>query len=95
MARHAWYREYGIRVDKVRSYAVIQVSEKSGTNRKYIYFLLFILYMFTATLYPFSQPLYHICADFAQHIGIDSSTTIRTSLPKVTKVSDFNSIHHP
>jgi hypothetical protein len=53
------------------------------------------LYMFTPTLYAFSQPLYHVCADFAQHIGIDRSTTVCISLPKVTKISDFNSIHLP
>jgi hypothetical protein len=28
--------------------------------------------MFTTPLYAFSQPLYHVCADFAQHIGIDT-----------------------
>jgi hypothetical protein len=49
--------------------------------------------MFTQTLYAFSQPLYHVCGDFAQHIGIDSGTTVCNSLPKVTKISDFNSIH--
>jgi hypothetical protein len=54
-----------------------------------IYYLHYMLYMFTPTLYAFSQPL------FAQHIGIDSSTIICKSLPKVTKISDFNSIHHP
>jgi hypothetical protein len=55
----------------------------------------YMLYMFTPTLYAFSQPLYHGCADFAQHIGIDSSTTVCNSLSKVMKISDFNSIHHP
>jgi hypothetical protein len=58
-----------------------------------IYYLHYMLYMFTTTLYIFSRPLYHVCADFAQHIGIDSSTRVCISLPKVTKVSDFNSIH--
>jgi hypothetical protein len=57
-----------------------------------IYCLHYMLYMFR-TLYAFSQPLYHVCADFAPHIGIDSSTTVYNSLPKVTKISDFNSIH--
>jgi hypothetical protein len=52
-----------------------------------------MLYIFTPTLYAFSQPLYHVCADFAQHIGIDSSTTVCNSLPKMTKTSEFNSIH--
>jgi hypothetical protein len=52
-----------------------------------------MLYMFTPTLYAFSQPLYHVCTGFAQHIGIDSSTTFCNSLPKVTKMSDFNRIH--
>jgi hypothetical protein len=57
------------------------------------YYLHYMLYMFTPTLYAYSQSLYHVCADFAQHIGIDSSTTLCNSLPKVTKSSDFNSIH--
>jgi hypothetical protein len=60
-----------------------------------IYYLHYMPYMFTPTLYAFSQPLYHASADFAQQIGIDSSTTVCNSLPKVTKVSDFNSIHLP
>jgi hypothetical protein len=60
-----------------------------------IYYLHYTLYMFTPTLYAFSLPLYHVCADSAQHIGIDSSTRVCNSLPKVTKISDFNSIHHP
>jgi hypothetical protein len=50
-----------------------------------------MLYMFTQ-LYKFSQPLYHICADFAQHMVLNSSTTLCNSLLKVRKVSDFNSI---
>jgi hypothetical protein len=58
-----------------------------------IYYIHCMLYMFTPTLYAFSQPLYHVCADFAQHIGVDSSTTVCNSLAKVTKISDFNSIH--
>jgi hypothetical protein len=69
------------------------MSEKSGTNGNFIYYLHYMLYMFTPTLYAFSQPLYQVCADFAQHIGIDSSTTVCNSLPKVTKISDFNSMH--
>jgi hypothetical protein len=48
--------------------------------------------MFIPILYAFSQPLYHICSNFSQHIGIDSSTAVCNSLPKVTKISDFNSI---
>jgi hypothetical protein len=52
-----------------------------------------MLHMFTPTLYAFSQPLYHVCADFSQHIGIDSSTTVCNSLSTVTKTSDFNSVH--
>jgi hypothetical protein len=71
------------------------MSEKSGTNGNYIYYLHYMLYMFTPTLYALSQPLYHVCADLAQHIEIDSSTTVYNSLPKVTKISDFNSMHHP
>jgi hypothetical protein len=58
-----------------------------------IYYLHYVLYMFTPTLYSFSQPLYHVCSDFAQHIGIDSNTTVCNSLPKVPKISDVNSIH--
>jgi hypothetical protein len=49
--------------------------------------------MLTPTLYSFSQPLYHVYADFAQHIGIDGSTEICNFLLKVMKISDFNSIH--
>jgi hypothetical protein len=43
--------------------------------------------MFTPTLYAFSQSLYHVCADFAQHIGIESNTTVCNSLAKVTEIS--------
>jgi hypothetical protein len=61
--------------------------------------ILFIIYIICSICsprhYAFSKPLYHVCADFAQHIGIDSSKTAFHSLPKVTKISDFNSIHHP
>jgi hypothetical protein len=60
-----------------------------------IYYLHYMLHVFTPTLYAFSQPLYHVCADFAQHIGLDSGTIVCNSLPKVTNISDFNSIHHP
>jgi hypothetical protein len=49
--------------------------------------------MFTPTLYASSEPLYHVLADSAQHVGMQSSTTVCHSLPKVTKVSDFHSIH--
>jgi hypothetical protein len=72
-----------------------RVSKKSGTNGNFIYYLHYMLYMFTPTLYAFSQLLYHVCADFTLHIAIDSSTTVCNSLLKVTKISDFNSIHHP
>jgi hypothetical protein len=65
--------------------SLVQVSEESGTNGNCIYYLHYMLYMFTPTLHARSQPLYHVCADFAQHIGIDSSTTVYNSLPKVTK----------
>jgi hypothetical protein len=58
-----------------------------------IYYSHYMPYMFTPTLYAFYQPLYHVCADFAEHIGIDSSTTVCNSLPKVTKISHFNSMH--
>jgi hypothetical protein len=54
----------------------IQGSEKSGTEVNFIYYLNYMLYTFTPTLYAFTQPLYHVCADFAQLIGIDSSTTL-------------------
>lgn len=40
-----------------------------------------------------STPPYHVCANFAQHIMTDSSTTVRNSVSKVAKISDFNSIH--
>jgi hypothetical protein len=60
-------------------------------------YLLFIIYIIFSICsprhYAFSKPLYHVCADFAQHIRIDSSTTVCYSLPKVTKISHFNSIH--
>jgi hypothetical protein len=69
------------------------MSEKSGTSGNFIYYLHYMPLMFSPTLYAFSQPLYHVCADFAQRIGIDSSTTVCNYLPKVTKMSDFNSIH--
>jgi hypothetical protein len=72
---------------------ILQVSEKSETDRNLIYYFHYVLYMFTLTLYTFSQPLYHVCADFSQHIGIDSSTTVCNYLPKVTNISDFNSVH--
>jgi hypothetical protein len=74
---------------------VYRVSETSGTNGNFIYNLHCMLHMFTPTLYAFSQPLYHVCACFAQHIGIDSSTTVCSSLPTVTKIADINSILHP
>jgi hypothetical protein len=61
----------------------------------FIIYLHYILCMFTPTLYAFYHLLYQVCADFAQHIGIDNSTTVCNSLPKVTTISDFNSIHHP
>jgi hypothetical protein len=57
----------------------------------FIYYSHYMLYMFTPTLYAFSQPLYHVCTDFAEHIWIDSSTTVSNSLHKVTKISDFSS----
>jgi hypothetical protein len=63
--------------------------------RFYIYDLHYMLYRFTPTLYAFSQLLWHVCADFAQHIAIDSSTTVCNSLPKMTKISDYNRIRHP
>jgi hypothetical protein len=69
------------------------MSEKSITNGNFIYYLHYMLSMFTPTLYAFSQPLYQVWADSAQHIGIDSSTTVCNSLPKVTKISDINSIY--
>jgi hypothetical protein len=74
-------------------YVTYRMSEKSGTGGNFIYYLHYLLCMFTPTLYAFSQPLYNVCGDFAQHIGIDSSTTVSNSLPKVTKISDFDSIH--
>jgi hypothetical protein len=52
------------------------MSEKSETNWNFIYYLHYMLYMFTPTLYAFSQPHYHVCADFSHHIGIYISTTV-------------------
>jgi hypothetical protein len=72
---------------------VYRVSEKYLTNGNFIYYLHYMLCMFTPTLYAFSQPLYHVCADFAQRIGVDSSTAVGNSLPKLRKISDYNSIH--
>jgi hypothetical protein len=61
--------------------------------------ILFIIYIICSICsprhYAFSQQLYDVCANFAQHIGMDGSKTVCNSLPKVTKISDFNSIHHP
>jgi nitrate reductase gamma subunit len=75
---------------------VLSTGVRKVWNRwDFIYYLHYMLHMFTPTLYPFSQPLYHVSVDFAQHIGIDSRTTVYNYLPKVTKISDFNSIHHP
>jgi hypothetical protein len=77
-------------------YLFVQMSEKSGTNANFIYYILFTLYALYVhpdTLCIFSAALPCLCVDFAQHIGIDNSTTICNSLPKVTKISDFNSIH--
>jgi hypothetical protein len=63
--------------------AHVQMSEKSGTNGN------FIIYSICSVCSP------HVCANFSQHIGIDSSAAVCNSLHKVTKISDFNSIHHP
>jgi hypothetical protein len=57
-----------------------RVAEKSGTNGNYIYYLHYMLYMFTPTLYAFSEPLHHVYADFVS---------------KMMEISDFNSMHHP
>jgi hypothetical protein len=75
------------------SLQLYSVFKKSGTNGNFIYYLHYMLYMFTPTLCAFSQPLFHVCADFAQHIGIDSSTRVCNTQRKVSKISDFNSIH--
>jgi hypothetical protein len=50
-------------------------------------FTLYAPYVHPDTLCIFSA------ADFSQRIGIDSSTTVCNSLPKVTKISNFNSKH--
>jgi hypothetical protein len=60
----------------------------------YLLFTLYALYVPRDTLRIFSAAL-PCFSDFAQHIWIDSNTTVRNSLPKVTKISDFNSIHRP
>jgi hypothetical protein len=44
-----------------------------------IYYLHYMLCIFTPTLYAFSRPPYHVCAYFAQCIGIDSSTRVCNS----------------
>jgi hypothetical protein len=69
------------------------MSEKSEANWNFIYYLHYMPYMFTPTLYAFSPLLYHVYADFAQYIGIDSSTTACNFLPQRTKILDFNIIH--
>jgi hypothetical protein len=38
----------------------VQVSEKSGTNGNFIYYLHYMLYMFTPILCAFSQPPYRV-----------------------------------
>jgi hypothetical protein len=60
----------------IRNYMLhnYRMSEKSGTNGIFIYYLHYMLYIFTPTLYAFSQPRYHVCADFAQHIGVEVNT---------------------
>jgi hypothetical protein len=50
-------------------------------NGNFIYYLHYMLHMFTPTFCAFSQPLYHVCADFPQRVGIDSSTRVSNSLP--------------
>jgi hypothetical protein len=40
-----------------------------------------------------STQLYYVYAGYAQHIMMDSSTTVHNSVSKAAKISDFNSIH--
>jgi hypothetical protein len=81
--------------DAFRYIYVIRYTEcPKGLEPMGILFIIYCLhYMFTPTVYAFSQPFYHVCSDFAQHIGIESSTTVCNSLPMVMKISDFNSLH--
>jgi hypothetical protein len=59
-----------------------------------IYYLHYMLYVFTPTYYAFSQPLYYVCADFAQHIGIDSSTVVCNSgCPALNSSANFLWVH--
>jgi hypothetical protein len=44
------------------------MSEKSGTNGNFIFYI--ICSICSPRHYEFSQPLYHVCADIAQHTGI-------------------------
>jgi hypothetical protein len=53
----------------------------------YLLFMLYALCVHPDTLRIFSAAL-PCCADFAQHIGIDSSITVFNYLPKVTNISD-------
>jgi hypothetical protein len=76
-------------------FLMYRVSEKSGTNGNFIYYLLFTLY----ALYVHPDALRIFSAAFPCWCGFCSTywdrqhTTVCNSLPKVTKISDFNSIH--
>jgi hypothetical protein len=49
--------------------------------------------MFTSTLYALSLPLYQVYMAFAEHIWMESTSTICNSLPKVKGFCDFNDLH--
>jgi hypothetical protein len=78
-------------------YTHYRMSEKSGTNGVDTTYanshLQYVLHLSTVTLHTFSQVMYHVYLDSSQHIGMDSSTSLGSYLPKMTKISDFNSIH--
>jgi hypothetical protein len=44
-------------------------------------------------LHARSEPVYHVSSDYFQHIGINSNVSLGNSLPKMTNISDFHSIH--
>jgi hypothetical protein len=74
-----------------RMSVIYRVSEKSETKG-----IVFLTYIPCPTCSPrywaLSQLLYQVCAVSAQYIGMDCSTTGYNCLPKVTKVSHFDTV---